>query len=93
MPASEEGRIITRQLLRSGTSTAANYRATGRSRSRAEFLARLGVVVEEADETLFWLELVEEAGILSPGQLAAVRREAEELMAIFAASLRTARRR
>jgi len=63
-PRSEEGRIIGRQLLRCGTSVAANYRAAGRSRSRSEFVATIGTVVEEADETVFWLELAIEVGLV-----------------------------
>ena len=59
-PRSEEARVIARQLLKSATSVAANYRATCRARSKAEFIAKVGIVVEEADETVFWLELVEE---------------------------------
>jgi four helix bundle protein len=58
LPRTEEARVIGRQLLRSGTSVAANYRAVCRSRSRAEFIAKVGVVVEEADETVLWLELL-----------------------------------
>ncbi|MGZ5436425.1 MAG: four helix bundle protein [Pyrinomonadaceae bacterium] len=58
LPRSEEPRIIGRQMLRSGTSVAANYRAVCRSRSKAEFIAKVGVVVEEADETVLWLELL-----------------------------------
>ena len=59
-----EARILGDQLLRAGTAVAANYRAACRGRSRAEFIAKLGVVIEEADETLFWCELLEEAGIV-----------------------------
>lgn len=70
---------------------AANYRATCRARSRAEFLAKLGIVVEEADETVFWLELLEETGILTQDGASEVHREATELLAIFAASQVTAR--
>ena len=88
----DESRVIGRQLLRSATSMAANYRAAGRGRSRAEFLAKLGLVVEEADETVFWLELVEEAQIVAPELLSDLHKEAEELLSIFSASLRTARR-
>jgi four helix bundle protein len=65
LPKTNEARVIGNQVLRSGTSIAANYRATCRARSRAEFLAKLGIVVEEADETVFWLELLEETGILA----------------------------
>src|SRR5436305_391415 len=59
----EESRVIGRQLLRSGTSIGANYRAACRGRSKAEFIAKLGIVLEEADETVFWLELLPEAGL------------------------------
>lgn len=70
---------------------AANYRATCRARSRAEFLAKLGIVVEEADETVFWLELMTEAGLTSPTHTHDLLKEANELLAIFAASQVTAR--
>src|SRR5580698_4035183 len=63
IPSSQEGRIITRQLLRSATSVAANYRAVCRARSRADFISKLGIVLEEADESLFWLELLVDAGL------------------------------
>ena len=92
LPRGDESRVIGRQLLRSATSMAANYRAAGRGRSRAEFLAKIGLVVEEADETTFWLELAEEAQIVAPELLSDLRKEAEELLSIFSASLRTARR-
>ena len=58
LPKTEEAKILGRQLLRSGTSVAANYRAVCRARSKAEFIAKVGTVVEEADETVFWLELL-----------------------------------
>jgi four helix bundle protein len=63
LPAKEEARILGRQVLRSGTSVGANYRAACRARSKAEFIAKLGIVLEEADETVFWLELLLEGGI------------------------------
>ena len=78
--------------MRSATSTAANYRATLRARSRAEFVAKLGTVVEEADETTFWLDLMISTGIRRRESLHDILREANELLAIFAASLRTSRR-
>jgi four helix bundle protein len=77
--------------LRSGTSVGANYRAAGRSRSKAEFVSKIAVVVEEADETVFWLELLHEGGIVSSERLPELSREADELTAIFAAAYRTAR--
>ncbi|MCB0293056.1 MAG: four helix bundle protein, partial [Calditrichaeota bacterium] len=65
LPNTREGRLIGDQLFRSGTSVAANYRAACRARSKAEFLAKLGVVEEEADETLFWLELISDLQLLN----------------------------
>ena len=91
LPKSDEARIIGKQALRSGTSVAANYRAVCRARSRAEFVARIGVVVEEADETVFWLELMVETGIVSQARMDGLLTEANELLAIFAASQRTAK--
>jgi four helix bundle protein len=70
----------------------ANYRAAGRSRSRAEFISKIGIVVEEADETVFWLECLVESGIVKEALLKDLLIEANELVAIFAASHRTARR-
>jgi four helix bundle protein len=91
LPRTEEARIIGRQVLRAATSMAANYRAACRARSRAEFVAKIGLVVEEADETVFWLELLVEGGIHPSEKVAGVLKEANELLAIFAASQRTAR--
>ena len=91
LPKTEEARVIGRQVLRSGTSVAANYRAVCRSRSKAEFIAKVGVVVEEADETVFWLELLGETGIVPQKRLVGLLLEANELLAIFAASQRTAK--
>jgi four helix bundle protein len=82
---------LGKQLLCSGTSVAANYRAVCRSRSKAEFVARLGVVVEEIDETVFWLELLVESGIVKPVRLCNLHREANELLAIFVSSQLTAK--
>lgn len=92
LPKSDEARIIGKQVLRSGTSVAANYRAACRARSKAEFIAKIGVVVEEADETVFWLELLVETGIVSSERMSDLLAEANELLAIFAASQHTARR-
>jgi four helix bundle protein len=89
VPPSQEGRIITRQLLRSATSVAANYRAVCRSRSRADFASKLGIVLEEADESLFWLELLPDSGAAHPDKMLPLLREANELVSIFVASLRT----
>ena len=91
LPRTEEARIIGRQLLRSATSVAANYRAVCRSRSRSEFIAKMGLVVEEADETVFWLELLTATNIVQADSIAHVTEEASQLLAIFAASQRTAK--
>ena len=89
LPKTEEARVIGRQVLRCGTSVAANYRAVCRARSKAEFVAKMGIVVEEADETVFWLELLVDAQVARQEQVASVLAEANELLAIFAASQRT----
>ena len=91
LPKTAAGRAIGSQLVRSGTSVGANYRAACRSRSKAEFIAKIGVVVEEADESAFWLELIMDGGILKPELVSPLHEEAEELTAIFAASCRTAK--
>jgi len=91
LPRSQESSIISRQLLRSATSVGANYRAVRRARSTADFVSKLGIVLEEADETLFWIELLVESGAAHPEKIAFVCREANELVSIFVASLRTAK--
>jgi four helix bundle protein len=93
LPKNEEARVIGRQVLRSGTSVAANYRAVCRARSLAEFVAKMGIVVEEADETVFWLELLVETEIVQEAKMRNLLLEANELLAIFAASHYTAKRR
>ena len=91
LPKTVAGRAIGNQLVRSGTSVGANYRATCRSRSKAEFIAKIGTVAEEADESAFWLELIMDGGLLKPELVSPLHREAEELAAIFTASGRTAK--
>ena len=80
-------------MLRSGTSVAASYRSACRARSRREFIAKMGIVLEEADESLFWLEVVEERGMLRSAGGRLLRAEADELVAIIVSSIRTARGR
>jgi four helix bundle protein len=82
----EEARIIGRQVLRSGMSVGANYRAVCRARSIKEFISKLNIVTEEADETVFWFEILIDGGIVRERKLAALKQEAEELLAIFGAS-------
>lgn len=91
LPKTEEAKIIGKQILRSGTSVGANYRAVCRARSNAEFIAKLGIVVEEADETVFWMELLTESEIVNINKLENLMKEANELLAIFAASQITAK--
>ncbi|MBZ5514132.1 MAG: four helix bundle protein [Acidobacteriia bacterium] len=93
LPNAREAWVIGKQVLRSGTSVAANYRAACRARSKSEFIAKIGVVVEEIDEAIFWLELLVETGIVSKRRMSKLLAEANELMAIFAASQHTARTR
>ena len=92
LPRTIQGRAIGSQLMRSGTSVAANYRAACRARSKAEFIAKLGTVEEEADESAFWLELIIEGQLLSAAQIQPLLLEANELVAITAASKKTASR-
>jgi four helix bundle protein len=82
---------IARQLIRAGTGVASNHRAAGRSRSKREFIARLGVVLEEADESEFWLEALVVCDEVLESSASSLRQEAGELRAIFWQSLRTAR--
>ena len=92
LPKTEEARIIGKQVLRSSTSVAANYRAACRARSKAEFTSKMGVVVEEIDETVLWLELLVEGEIVSMTKMKDLLDEANDLLAIFSASRTTARR-
>jgi four helix bundle protein len=91
LPKTDEARVIGRQFLRSGTSVAANYRAACRARSAADFISKISIVVEEADETLFWLELATEAKLVQPKIVGSLVTECEELLKIFSASLATAK--
>src|SRR6266542_4682928 len=92
MPKTTAGRALASQIVRSGTSVAANYRAACRARSTADFIAKMGIVEEEGDETLFWLELLEESELVTATKLTAIKQEANELIAITVASIKTARR-
>jgi len=90
MPKSIEGRAIANQLVRCGTSVAANYRATCRARSKIEFVAKIGVVLEETDETQLWLELIIEAKPMAAKRVQPLLDEASELVAIFVTSRKSA---
>ena len=89
LPNNREGRLIGDQLFRSGTSVAANYRAACRGRSKAEFISKLAIVVEEADEAQFWLELIKEMNVSNDQTVIELIKEADELVAIFVASIKT----
>jgi four helix bundle protein len=92
LPKTTAGRAFASQIVRSGTSIAANYRAACRAKSTADFIGKMGIVEEEADETLFWLELLEESDLVVAAKLTAIKQEADELIAITIASIKTARR-
>ena len=93
LPRGRTADVLGKQLLRAGTSVGANYRAACRARSRKEFIAKMGIVEEEADESQFWLELLTERGILAASERASsLQREASQLVAITVSSIRTARR-
>jgi four helix bundle protein len=91
LPHTPDAQTLGKQVLRSGTSVAANYRAVCRARSKAEFIAKMGIVQEEADETVFWLELLTETDVLSTDRTKDLLKEANELLAVFGASLRTSK--
>ena len=91
IPSTRETNIINNQILRSATGVAANYRAVGLARSKAEFVSKLGIVIEEADETVFWLELLSDSGIIPATKLRELMAEGNELVAIFLASRKTAK--
>jgi len=91
LPKTTAGRALASQIVRSGTSIAANYRAACRAKSTADFIAKMGIVEEEADGTLFRLELLEDSKLVPAAKLTAIKQEANELIAITVASIKTAR--
>jgi four helix bundle protein len=91
LPRTDVARVIGNQLLRAGTAVGANYHAAARARSRADFIAKIGVVEEECDESLYWLEMLVELQLVNEGRLKDLRREANEILSIVVASIRTAR--
>jgi four helix bundle protein len=93
LPKGKRADVIGRQLLRCGTSVGANYRAACRARSVAEFIAKMGIVEEECDECLYWMELLVEAGLMSEEGVSELMGEANELLAITVASIKTARKK
>jgi four helix bundle protein len=93
LPRTTVASVIGRQLLRSGTSVGANYRAACRARSHADFVSKMGIVEEECDESLYWMELLIESETVKPERLSLLLNEANELLAMIVASINTARRR
>jgi len=90
LPRTAAGRAISNQLVRAATSVGANYRSACRARSRAEFAAKLGIAVEEADESLYWLELVRDGKLVPENKLSLLLKEADELTAILASGRKSA---
>jgi len=93
LPRSRTANVIGSQLLRSGTSVGANYRSACRGRSTAEFISKMGIVEEEADESLFWMELLVESGIVKTSKLKPLMEETNEIIAITVSSIKTSRKR
>jgi four helix bundle protein len=93
LPKTEEARVLGKQLLRSGTSVAANYREASRARSDAELISKLGIVEQELDESLLWMELIVESGIVSEQRVAELKAECEELIRMTVASIKTLKSR
>ncbi len=91
LPRNRTVDILGKQLLRCGTSVGANYRSACRAKSRADFISKMGIVEEEADETLYWLELFLETKLVDTNQITQLQREADEITAIVVASIKTAR--
>jgi four helix bundle protein len=89
LPKTEEAKIVGRQLLRSSSSVGANYRAACRARSQAEFHSKISIVVEEADESVFWMEVMIEAGILSPEKIEKLMIEGNEILKVAASARKT----
>jgi len=93
LPRDRTAEVIGRQLLRCGTSVGANYRAACRARSKAEFIAKMGIVEEEADESLYWMELLIETGLVKRQKLESLIKETDEILSITVASIKTARKK
>ena len=92
LPKERTAEVLGRQLLRSGTSVGSNYRSACRAKSIADFISKMGIVEEEVDESLYWMELLIEAGIEVNKKMEALMKEAGELLSITVASIKTARK-
>ena len=93
LPRSPVGKILGNQLLRCGTSIGANYRAACRGRSTADFVAKLGIVIEESDESLYWMELILDSKLVKVNRMDRIMQEADELTAIFTAAVVTTKKK
>jgi four helix bundle protein len=93
LPETRTSQVLGKQLLRSATSVGANYRAACRARSTAEFLSKLGIVEEEADETIYWLELLIDSGQIKRNLVENLKKEADEILSIVVASIRTSKQK
>ncbi|MEW6670009.1 MAG: four helix bundle protein [Thermodesulfobacteriota bacterium] len=93
LPNTPEGRLIQGQLLRCGTSAGANYRAAKRARSTADFISKMGIVEEETDESMYWMELIVESGLMDDARISDLYKEADEILSMVVASIKTARKR
>jgi four helix bundle protein len=93
LPRNRIADVLGRQLLRSGTSVGANYRAACRGKSTSDVIAKLGIVEEEGDESIYWIELLVDAGLVAPSQVEAMKKGANVLLAMTVASIKTLRAR
>ena len=93
LPGNREGRLIGNQIFRSGTSVGANYRSACRAKSSADFIAKMGIVEEEADESIYWMELLVESGLIHKDEIGDLLQEADEILAMTVSSIKTARSR
>lgn len=93
LPNTAEGRVIQGQLLRCGTGVGANYRAAQRARSNADFISKMGIVEEETDETMYWMELIVESGLMDENSISDLYKEADEIISMVVSSINTARKR
>jgi four helix bundle protein len=91
LPSKRSANVIGNQLIRSGTSVGANYRSACRARSKPDFISKASISIEEADESLYWMELLVESGLMPEKELSALMKEGDEIVAILTASVKTAR--
>ena len=91
LPKNKAADIIGKQVIRSASSVGANYRASCRAKSKADFIAKMGIVEEEADETIYWMELLFESGLISEPQFSTIKNEGKQILAIVVSSIKTAK--